>query len=321
MSKIKKHYYRQAKKMSDSTLNVIHSICNSATFESMSLGIDNIPINKSADCVLVSKHLLLTKNIDSSNYQLHGNLENAEQVHNNYSDSSECDIIENESISHNNFDNDVINIVNVPAFDNLVDENNVINNVVNVPASNNLVDDNDGINNVVNVPAFDNLIDDYNFVLWLQNWAIKNHISHIALNELMTALKCKYPELPSDSRTLLKTPRKITVQDVKPGQYYHFGVTNCVKQLVLRYPVQHLQCVQVNINIDGLPLFKSTSAQVYPILCNLVGNYNEVNIIGIYYGTDKPENANIYLRDFVEEVIALTTHGIIINGDQASGTL
>ncbi|KYN04984.1 hypothetical protein ALC62_04129, partial [Cyphomyrmex costatus] len=147
----------------------------------------------------------------------------------------------------------------------------------------------------------------------LQEWAIKNRISHVALNELMTGLKFKYSELPSDARSLLKTPRKVNVRDVKPGQYYHFGLHNCVTQLLSRYSIQHLQFVQVNINIDGLPIFKSSKSQIYPILCNLVENYNEVNIVGIYFGNEKPADANEFLADFVEEAITLTTRGITIN--------
>lgn len=48
-----------------------------------------------------------------------------------------------------------------------------------------------------------------NFLPWLQNWAVRNHISHVALTELMTRIKSKYPELPN-ARTLLRTPRRIT---------------------------------------------------------------------------------------------------------------
>lgn len=129
----------------------------------------------------------------------------------------------------------------------------------------------------------------------------------------MKGIKPKYLELPLESRNLLRTPRKVNVKDVKPGQYYHFGLKNCIEQLVSQYSVQLSQIVKVNINIDGLPLFKSSSSQVYPILCNLVENYDLVNVIGIYYGDEKPSDVNEFLTDFVEEAITLTKHGIQIN--------
>lgn len=60
-------------------------------------------------------------------------------------------------------------------------------------------------------------------------------------------------------------------------------------------------------------VFHYLRVQVYPILCNLVENYNDVNIVGIYFGKEKPADANIFLTEFMEEAITLTTHGIIIN--------
>jgi len=281
MPKIKRQYYRRARGMSDSAINIVQSICNSASLGSASsISSNNISLCKSTNYVQLSNNFSLTQNIHSNNYQLNDDLNNLEQVNSdsNYFEENN-DVFENERINHSNFD-----------------INKVINNIVNNPASDNLVDDSSS-----------------SFVSWLQEWAIKNRISHVALNELMTGIKLKYSELPSDARSLLKTPRKVNVQNVRPGQYYHFGLSNCVKQLLSRYSVQHLQFIQVNINIDGLPLFKSSNSQVYPILCNLVENYNEVNIVGIYYGNEKPTDANVFLTDFTEEAITLTTHGIIIN--------
>lgn len=121
--------------------------------------------------------------------------------------------------------------------------------------------------------------------------------------------------MPSDARSLLRTPRKVNVEDVKRGQYYHFGLQNCIEQLVSQYSVQLSQIVKVNINIDGLPLFKSSTSQVYPILCNLIENYDLVNVIGIYYGDEKPSDANEFLTDFVEELITLSKYGIQINNE------
>lgn len=136
---------------------------------------------------------------------------------------------------------------------------------------------------------------------------------HVALTELMTRIKSKYPELPTNARTLLRTPRKINLQSISPGYYYHFGLRSCIEELVSRYS-ENLQSIQVNVNVDGLPLFKSSNSQVYPILCNIVENYSEVNVVGIYYGNEKPENANLFLQAFTEEAIDFILNGITING-------
>jgi len=36
-------------------------------------------------------------------------------------------------------------------------------------------------------------------------------------------------------------------------------------------------------------------------LCNLVENYNEINIVGTYYGNEKLADANVFLTGFTEE--------------------
>jgi len=41
-----------------------------------------------------------------------------------------------------------------------------------------------------------------------------------------------------------------------------------------------------------------------------VENYSEVNIIGIYYGKEKPEDPNLFLQAFTKEAIDFTINGI-----------
>ncbi|KAJ8965730.1 hypothetical protein NQ314_003936 [Rhamnusium bicolor] len=118
----------------------------------------------------------------------------------------------------------------------------------------------------------------------------------------------------SDARTLLATPRKRILKDITPGQYCHFGVANCIEILFSYLTDQNLNSIQVYINIDGLPISKSSNSQFYPILCSLVENRNFVDMIGIYHGLEKPTFANEFLKDFVDEVILLTNNGITING-------
>lgn len=47
----------------------------------------------------------------------------------------------------------------------------------------------------------------------LSEWAINYNITHVAINELLKILKSSHPELPSDARTLMHTPRSIILKD------------------------------------------------------------------------------------------------------------
>lgn len=136
--------------------------------------------------------------------------------------------------------------------------------------------------------------DNLSFTSQLQGWAIKHRITHVVLNELLGYVKHRYPEVPRDACTLLGTVRKVHADNVEPGRYYHFGISHCIVNLIQtsQYSVQNMQVIETMINIDGLPLSKSSGSQVYPILCSLVNNYTNVGIIGIYHGYRKPADAN-----------------------------
>ncbi|KAJ8966529.1 hypothetical protein NQ317_007175 [Molorchus minor] len=71
--------------------------------------------------------------------------------------------------------------------------------------------------------------------------------------------------------------------------------------------------LELDINIDGLPLSKSSSSQVYPILCKLKAT-RCVDMIGIYHGYEKPSDANNFLEPFVLELIDIINNNIVING-------
>lgn len=59
---------------------------------------------------------------------------------------------------------------------------------------------------------------------------------------------------------------------------------------------------------------KSSSSQIYPILCSLYPNPTKI-AVGIYHGYEKPANANEFLLQFVNEAIDFTVNGININNN------
>ena len=64
-------------------------------------------------------------------------------------------------------------------------------------------------------------------------WAVEENISHVSLSKLLKILKSHscLNYLPSDPRTLLKTPNKLTiVKELYPGMYHHFGLENGLNQ-------------------------------------------------------------------------------------------
>lgn len=143
-------------------------------------------------------------------------------------------------------------------------------------------------------------------------WAVEHQITHTALRALLATLKkhsC-FSTLSLDARTLLKTPRQQDIRTVVPGSYYHFGLLESLKQISVK---GNIDCLQIAINIDGLPLTKSSQQQFWPILGSVIP-YGDVFMIGLYHGNEKPEDANDFLNDFVNEAREICENGIMING-------
>lgn len=153
------------------------------------------------------------------------------------------------------------------------------------------------------------------------SWAITNNITHSAQRDLLKILKSSggHSTVPDDPRTLLSTPRTNVYKSVEPGMYSHIGIKQALDKLIyLTY--KPLQRIDILINIDGLPLSKSSSSQIYPILCSIFG-YPNVSVVGIYYGYEKPSNANDFLQDFVVEATQLTQNGFIYQEHTLSFTI
>lgn len=146
----------------------------------------------------------------------------------------------------------------------------------------------------------------------LSEWALTHNVPHNAVNDLLKILKPHFSFLPLDARTLLGTPRNIDIRKVEPGEYYHFGLKNSIEKLLEHSKVcQMSNPVEICLNVDGLPISKSSGSQLYPILVNLFDNKKHVEVVGIYHGNEKPLSANDFLTEFVSEAKDLINNGLI----------
>jgi len=152
----------------------------------------------------------------------------------------------------------------------------------------------------------------------LQEWAVKNNVSHIALGDLLTILKRRYPELPKDARTVMQTCTSVQLQAVAGGSYHHFGLVDGFKSVIDKFGVSD-NVISLQLNIDGLLLFRSSTAQFWPIL-GLATNcfVKEPFIVGLFYGNSKPSSATEYLNDLVQECCAVQQDGFWHNDNRHS---
>jgi hypothetical protein len=136
------------------------------------------------------------------------------------------------------------------------------------------------------------------------------------LNLLIRLLKKNgHPTLPFDVRTLLKIPRNILTEDKCGGQYAYMGIEKGILEFA-NFVCKLESNFQLKINIDGLPLFRSSNAQLWPILCIVsCNNLSSVPfVVGLFCGQSKPNSLNDYLHDFINELNHLCRYGIEVNG-------
>ena len=151
----------------------------------------------------------------------------------------------------------------------------------------------------------------------LREWAVKFQVSHMSLSELLLILKPLHPNLPKDPRTLMKTKTNYEIVNICGGEYYHFGLASSLvnKLSSCLDLLPDLSQLELQVNIDGLPLFKSTNDQLWPILGRIL-NVSDGSpfVIGLYSGQSKPNNLDEYLRNFIDDFRTTFDNGIEYSG-------
>ena len=149
----------------------------------------------------------------------------------------------------------------------------------------------------------------------LATWSIKNHITMTATGSLLSLLKPHLPFLPKCAQTLRNTLRDTShvMKSVRGGEYCHLGLSSGLNNLIIQNCMTTVDNLELQFNVDGIPLFKSSSLTLWPILC-LVKNipFKAPFVVGMFCGNEKPGSAGEFLADFVAETCMLVKEGLIV---------
>lgn len=138
---------------------------------------------------------------------------------------------------------------------------------------------------------------------FLKKWSTYYNINRNALSSLLKFLKKFDESLPTDSRTLMQTPRNTDLVEMSPGHYIHIGLKNHVQNF-LKTKDNISPKLKLRINVDGLPIHKNSSEM--PAVWVIQGDFGHNSctpfVIGVYGGPTKPDNFNSFLSMTVEEI-------------------
>ncbi|XP_049301241.1 uncharacterized protein LOC125774913 [Anopheles funestus] len=146
----------------------------------------------------------------------------------------------------------------------------------------------------------------------LKYLAIVGHLSRNFLNLLLAILrKFGHPELPKDARTLLKIPKVSNeIQNFTTGRLWYPGIKVALKNH-FKDTIPEVNNFSLQISIDGLPLFRSSLTEFWPILFKIDElPVSPVMVAGIYSGQSKPNNLEQFLRPLVDELNSLHSTGM-----------
>jgi len=94
------------------------------------------------------------------------------------------------------------------------------------------------------------------------------------------------------------------------GHYSHFGIRCGLVDLLQQQHICNGTVLVLHFNFDGLPVFKSSSVELWPVLCLVRQLSHKPFVVGLYCGAKKPASVSDYLHDFVQELSSLLVDGI-----------
>ncbi|XP_036319869.1 uncharacterized protein LOC118734260 [Rhagoletis pomonella] len=146
----------------------------------------------------------------------------------------------------------------------------------------------------------------------LKLWAIENNVSQAVLSNLLSALrKIGIHDLPLSAKTLLETTKnKSVIKNISGGEFTYIGIQTHFESRSFPFLNEKDQ-VLIDVGIDGLKLFKSSSKVLWPILGSIVDFPKEKPFtIACFSGKQKPSNVNEFMKDFCDEVVCLRNNGL-----------
>lgn len=151
----------------------------------------------------------------------------------------------------------------------------------------------------------------------LQSWAVEGGVSWALLDKLLPILKEVDSSLLLTAKTFLKTGATSINQprQLSGGDYIHFGVrTGLTVVLADRTELDNLTVLELALNVDGVPLYHSSTFSLWPVLCYVMNvKPHKVFVISLFGGKSKPSDLH-FLDEAVKELNTLLAEGMLING-------
>lgn len=141
----------------------------------------------------------------------------------------------------------------------------------------------------------------------------------MTVNKILKLISEEYDsDVPKTHATLFQTHKMPTFSIEscgKDGQFQYFGIAYQLRRMLNVTLHDDKEPLILQFNKDGLPLFKSSSREFWPILGKVVFKpriYKPFKV-GLYFGKGKPNNVQEFLKKFIEELKFILKNGVKID--------
>uniref|UniRef100_A0A182HIV8 Transposase domain-containing protein n=1 Tax=Anopheles arabiensis TaxID=7173 RepID=A0A182HIV8_ANOAR len=173
-------------------------------------------------------------------------------------------------------------------------------------------EDGEGANKASKTPGFD--LHAHSLEECFRYWALKTNAAHSSVNLLLHIIRERTNLLlPKDARTLLRTstaPK--TILNVAGGQFWYNGLGPCLEKAFRKQRIIPGTKLPIILNIDGVPLHKSSRTAFWPILAKVHKmSHIKPMTVAIFCGTKKPDSLEEYLRPLVNDFNQIIDNGVL----------
>lgn len=163
----------------------------------------------------------------------------------------------------------------------------------------------------------ENILD--NFQERLAEAVASNDMSHTQINAVLQVIRTHFclSTLPEDCRTLLRTPRTAHLtHNVAGGEYLHLGFKAGIYYILQQTSLELIppETLMIDFSTDGATFDKQGNIQVWPIQIRIANiPRSKPEIVGIWQGSSKPNNARELFQYFLDEVQEVLDQSVIFH--------
>lgn len=107
----------------------------------------------------------------------------------------------------------------------------------------------------------------------------------------------------------MQTSRDVAVEMRSGMQYIHLSLQKQLSDTLEQYPHED----ELSLNVDGLPLFKSSGNSMWPVLCAVQLQPVKIFPLVLSFGERKPQNLD-FLEEVVADLNAVMCNGLLFRG-------